>query len=75
MSCPVCKRMHQGLESYEAQLACGHCPACCSCKRSESKAPGMTCVACGLLGILQPLVIKRRRVMICQPCLSRGASV
>lgn len=30
--CPICEAMRQGLASYEAQLPCGCCPACCGCR-------------------------------------------
>lgn len=36
--CPICQAMRQGLASYEAQMICGHCPACCACQGAEKAA-------------------------------------
>lgn len=35
----------------------------------------MTCVVCGKAEILIPLTIKRKHVLICQPCLSGGGEL
>jgi len=35
MDCEVCLAMREGRESFEAQLSCGHCPACYTCPKTR----------------------------------------
>jgi hypothetical protein len=35
----------------------------------------MTCAGCGQPGILLPLTIRRKVVLMCQPCITKGAEI